>query len=38
MECLKDEKLEEAGLIPKIDTLKIIQEANQRQIKNVKSN
>lgn len=33
MECLKDEKLEEAGLIPKIDTLKIIQEANQRQIK-----
>lgn len=33
MECLKDEKLEEAGLIPKVDTLKIIQEANQRQIK-----
>lgn len=33
MECLKDETLEEAGLIPKINTLKIIQEANQRQIK-----
>ena len=33
MECLKDEKLEEAGLIHKIDTLKIIQEANQQQIK-----
>lgn len=33
MDCLKDEKIEEAGLILKIDTLKIIQEANQRQIK-----
>ncbi len=33
MDCLKDENLEAAGLIHRIDTLKIIQEANQIKLK-----